>query len=656
MPRDGGGEPPVAVGDPPQVTVWTARLTSGERTLSIRLAPWHADGERQSFEARALRERLGLPAGEPFRLELGVEGGSDEALEFDASRIAISGPATSLSVPPSSGSAGSVGALLSAPPGRLGTAAALQLALWGPAPADERLALSGLSAAFPGVDQWELVRDTVRADRLPRSLAQLALAQLAHGQPADGGAEVAAATALDDPAPSPASLGFERDGVVPTVAVQSGIDPSGDGQPGQAQSRIDELEGLVAELQRELNEVQDKRLEREMAWVAHTRLLSSLDDLEPLADQLRVVLDLPPAEPLEGVEPDGETASGPVEDPGVVAAREASARRAQRLNLLLRAEGVWGLELMEAGELIYPANGGETAGDGVASDEIASDEIANDEIASDATADDAIADGAIASDGPDLSTAAELSEPGEELLSAVSAHMLEEVDGPRSIDELVESAPHPVGTGPVVFRLIDDDGRLAGSLYAERLALVGSRAGRSLTLVLEQGYRSEGGSRVPFSDGVHRIALRHVDPEPFMESLPELFAAEDLDRAIDDGRWSLPMVRATLNGLLEREPAGASYRLAWLGGIVGDEWRDVHFELLDEAGRPRRHVFADTMRLTQRGSTVTVELRDGTTVRGDEKAPFLDGRMRIVIPRANESAWGAAALPGLAPAPIPSTP
>ena len=55
----------------------------------------------------------------------------------------------------------------------------------------------------------------------------------------------------------------------------------------------------------------------------------------------------------------------------------------------------------------------------------------------------------------------------------------------------------------------------------------------------------------------------------------------------------------------------------------------------------------DEMELDLSGETLVLRLFDGTTMRGGEKAPFLDGTMRIVVPRVDAATWSAAALPGI---------
>jgi len=206
-------------------------------------------------------------------------------------------------------------------------------------------------------------------------------------------------------------------------------------------------------------------------------------------------------------------------------------------------------------------------------------------------------------------------------------------------------------TGPVVFRLLDGHGRLAGGLFAERMKLEGSRSGRTVTIVLEDGYETRSGARKPFTPGaegegnVRRITLPHVDPEPWLEELSELFADRKLDDPLDDGRWSLSIVRHTLNGLLREDTASGWYRVRHLGGVHSDVLRDVQLEHFDAAGVLERRLFCDRLTVLREDSGVQLLLEDGTQVRGDQKTPFLDGRFRVYLPRADAEAWARAGVP-----------
>lgn len=225
--------------------------------------------------------------------------------------------------------------------------------------------------------------------------------------------------------------------------------------------------------------------------------------------------------------------------------------------------------------------------------------------------------------------------------------------------------------GPVLFRLLDDRGRLAGSLWAERLRLEGSRSGRTLALVLEDGYESHMGVRTAFNaqsdprfhaggasfaapvdnesiqGGTRRITLTHVDPMPWVDRLPGLFGERDLERVEDDSLWNLDRVRLGANGLLAEDGAFGIWRIKSLGGVVDGVLRNVHLEFNDAQGRLERRVFADRLAIRVGSRGIELLLEDGAHMRGDRKAPFLDGRYRILLPRAKVEAWRAARLPGL---------
>lgn len=273
--------------------------------------------------------------------------------------------------------------------------------------------------------------------------------------------------------------------------------------------------------------------------------------------------------------------------------------------------------------------------------------------------------------------------------------------------ELLESGRLQDGAvGPVVLRMSDDLGRTIGTLCAERLHLEASIAARSVTLVLDAGYERRGGERLPFPpapdeaasipvddakdaaaapaedgakaptsgsteapandaapanvdppvapalrSGRRRIELPHVDPRPWIEAVPELFRPADREAPPDDGRWDLLSVRAGLNLLLRADAAGGSWRLAGLAGVQEGVLRDVQLEELDREGRLEKKLFADRLVLRADDEGVRLELESGAVLRGDSKAPFLDGRYRIFLPGASVADWRAAGLPGLSAPP-----
>jgi hypothetical protein len=244
--------------------------------------------------------------------------------------------------------------------------------------------------------------------------------------------------------------------------------------------------------------------------------------------------------------------------------------------------------------------------------------------------------------------------PAEILRALRSLLTMEEVQG---LDLLEAGTPieGPSGgaTGPVVFRLVDGNGHMAGSLSAQRLRLEGSRAGKSLTLVLEDGYESHAGVRTAFDNsGVRRIQLPHVDPGPWLEALPELFSAQGLEEALDDGRWNVGVVRHTLNTLLREEVSAGWYRFKEIAGVKDGVLRGVHIEQCEADGTLERRLFADRLTILREAQGLQLLLEEGVQMRGDVKTPFLDGRFRIFLPRADAAAWQNAGVPGLSEAPL----
>lgn len=245
---------------------------------------------------------------------------------------------------------------------------------------------------------------------------------------------------------------------------------------------------------------------------------------------------------------------------------------------------------------------------------------------------------------------------------ARSLRTLLSVEGVRGFDLLEAGELGDGWIGPVVFRLLDERGRLAGSLGAQRLRLLGSRTARTLTIVLEEGFESRGGVRTAFepeelpesereSFGVRRIELEEVDPMPWISAAPELFGGAQLAAPVDDGHWNLTYVRASLNRLLRLDIERGYWRLKTLGGVAEGVLHDVHFEQFDAQGQLERRLFADRLRIERRERGVALLLEDGATVRGDEKSPFLDGHFRIYLPRAEHAEWNSAGLPGLSATP-----
>lgn len=240
-----------------------------------------------------------------------------------------------------------------------------------------------------------------------------------------------------------------------------------------------------------------------------------------------------------------------------------------------------------------------------------------------------------------------------------------EADGVHNYQILTLGRLEDGHAGPVVVRLVDARGRPAGLMAAERLRLEASRAGYTVTILLEEGYEEHGGVSLPFDGaagvatrgrkprgGVRRVTLPGVNPAPWIEALPELFGAEAQGGPPDDGLWDLIAVRQEFNRLLAADPSVGRWRFAGLGGLVAGVLRDVQLVELDGAGRPLRRLFADALSL-EKGvdGGLRIELTDGVQMVGGARTPFLEGRFRLILPRAEPKAWEAAGLPGLVPRP-----
>ena len=210
--------------------------------------------------------------------------------------------------------------------------------------------------------------------------------------------------------------------------------------------------------------------------------------------------------------------------------------------------------------------------------------------------------------------------------------------------------------GPCVFRLINADGRAIGSVSAERLYLEGSVTGRTLTIVLEEGYERRSGDLLPFEGaaegerrgGERRIVLVRTDPRPWMDATPELFREQAPAPSLGGDPKSQEELRRDVNRLLSEDAAGGRWRLDSYEGLGDSGLSGVELVDLDADGKVRRHLFADQMRVERRESGVVLVLNDGVQMKGGRKTPFLEGRYRIFLPQALHPAWEAAGV--LAPA------
>lgn len=255
-------------------------------------------------------------------------------------------------------------------------------------------------------------------------------------------------------------------------------------------------------------------------------------------------------------------------------------------------------------------------------------------------------------------------------------------EGQHAFDLLEVGGLHEDGIGPIVARQLDAQGRFLSTLVADRLRLEKSASGYTLTLVLERGYERRAGQTWPFpsptgsSDetsssspevaldeqgeeqlggedgyrrGVLRLALPGVAPGPWIQSMPELFSPADRDAIVDDGRTNLIRLRFALNALLDQNTRGAHWKLVHLGGVVGEQWRQMHFAELDRRGRVVRRLFADRGHLRLEGNNAIFELQAGAQERDGRRSAFLGDRYTLLVPGIDPAAWRSAGLPGVAP-------
>jgi hypothetical protein len=254
--------------------------------------------------------------------------------------------------------------------------------------------------------------------------------------------------------------------------------------------------------------------------------------------------------------------------------------------------------------------------------------------------------------------------------------VIDQIDG---LDLLELGQIHGGKAGPIVLRELDEGGRPMATLCAEHLHLEGSRAARTLTFVLEDGYERRGGRLHPFPiggdaaissadsadeslapgadehsarRGLRRIELAEVDPLPWIEAAPELFSGSTSEPASDDGKHPLGPLRAKLNQLLREDATHGWYRMGVLGGVQGVVLREVELDVFDKSGALERKLFADRLTVLRRAQGVELLLEQGAQMRGSRKTPFLDGRLRIILPRADPKLWSEGGVPMVEPAPL----
>ncbi|MFT4710510.1 MAG: hypothetical protein ACI9D0_000084 [Bacteroidia bacterium] len=231
----------------------------------------------------------------------------------------------------------------------------------------------------------------------------------------------------------------------------------------------------------------------------------------------------------------------------------------------------------------------------------------------------------------------------------ISLNNLMASEGIHSLD-LLESGRMQAGRmGPVVFRMLDDRGRLVGSLSATSVHFEASVTARTVTMILVEGKETHGGFATPFA--MRRLPFSFVDPWPWVEALPGLFpdfqAGQATPSGIDDGTWEIEPLRERLNELLRQDSINGYYKVKHIDGVLKDKLRGLHLVEYSPAGLSMRHIFADigTITLGDRGAAILLE--DGASMRGNEKTVFLRGRFRIYLPKAQHDQWKAEPLPGL---------
>lgn len=261
--------------------------------------------------------------------------------------------------------------------------------------------------------------------------------------------------------------------------------------------------------------------------------------------------------------------------------------------------------------------------------------------------------GILGGDSPSEVVLAEPSAPdpatvrAEEISLRLRNLMLSE--GVHELDLLEIGRLEQHAVGPVVFRMLDDRGRLVGVLSGRTMHFEASVTARTVTLILGDGAEIHGGVRAPFEE--RRFPFSFVDPWPWIEAFPELFPGFDAGQAtpsgVDEGEYDLGILRSNLNQLLRVDSANGYFGVKHIDGVKADQLRGLHLVEYSSRGVVIKHIFADraTFSLGDRG--VSILLEDGASMRGDAKIAFLRGRFRIFLPNAKHAEWKAAGIPGL---------
>ncbi|HUR28402.1 MAG TPA: hypothetical protein VM509_09460 [Planctomycetota bacterium] len=149
--------PPLRVDPDSTHDVLGGEMALGGGTLAFWLAPSEPDPARQAFQAQALRRRYALPDGEPWRLRLewrAEDGSAAQDARLDVARLSVVDAGGTALTPLMLGrELDPLATLLRPPVSPLTVGNALDLFLWGRAPAsDARLSGIGAAPAEAGSD------------------------------------------------------------------------------------------------------------------------------------------------------------------------------------------------------------------------------------------------------------------------------------------------------------------------------------------------------------------------------------------------------------------------------------------------------------------------------------------------------------------------
>lgn len=165
-------------------------------------------------------------------------------------------------------------------------------------------------------------------------------------------------------------------------------------------------------------------------------------------------------------------------------------------------------------------------------------------------------------------------------------------------------------------------------------------------LVLEffDGWKAQGGTRIPLPDGGLRIDLDGVDVDAWLQHLPELEAVEAQESAAD--KAAAEAVRVAIDSLISEKGSYLYYRMSALESVDGKTLRMVQINWFRNDGTLVKTLEADSMEVLLHDSgAVELQLQDGAFLEGGDKHPFSGDRFRLHLPNQDLERWRSSGIP-----------